>query len=148
MIKVTASFILSAALTAILMVAVSTQNTFSGLRELGVNASASKQLSTTLTDIAGTGPLLGVIVAIGFLIALPVAGLVYKKIKRLRGLIFWLAGMACVFVILFGMEKAFFGTPLLQGAREPLWMLMTMLCGGLGAALFARLTKAKAHDPS
>ena len=144
MLKLIPPFVLSSVLTAILMVAVSTQNTFSGLRELGVNASASKQLSTTLSDIAGTGPLLGVIVAIGFLIALPVASFIYKKIKRLRGVIFWLAGMACVFVILFGMEKAFFGTPLLQGAREPLWMVMTMLCGGIGAALFARLTRVKA----
>lgn len=143
MLKLIPPFVLSSVLTAILMVAVSTQNTFSGLRKLGVNASGSKQLSTTLTDITGTGPLLGVIVAIGFLIALPVASLIYKKIKKLRGIIFWLAGMACVFVILFGMEKAFFGTPLLQGAREPLWMFMTMLCGGAGSALFARLTKTR-----
>lgn len=144
MVRKIIAFITGAVLTAILMIAVSTQNTFAGLRDLGASAGLEQQLKTTINDILGTGPILIPIVALGFIVALPCAGFVARRLPKLRGIIYFVAGMVCIFVVLFGMQMAFFGTPLMQGAREPLWMFLTMLCGGIGAWLFSRLTRTRA----
>jgi hypothetical protein len=61
-------------------------------------------------------------VAIGLLVAFPVAALVHRVTKLSRVLVFAGAGLVCMLVMLLAMEQVFFGVQLVAGARTlPGW---------------------------
>lgn len=140
-----AAVLIAAALTS----AAATQIILQNLVALGVDMPLSVRLSATGRDLLGFAPILAALLAIGFLIALPVAALVSSALGRLRLFGFALAGAVAVIVMVKGIE-IFYGivldataTPV--AAARTLGGLLFMSLGGLvGGAVFALLKPARA----
>ena len=118
----------------------STQFVIGGLKTAGAHVDMGQMFSMTLYDIINMGPLYGIFIAIGLLIAFLVAGLIYRKINKKRRLIYTLAGVACFIIMLHLMKAVFFGVPIIGGARSILGLSFQALAGGIAGYLFAKLT--------
>ena len=115
----------------------------SGLTALGVEISLNMRAEQFIADYKGVGPILTLLIAIGMAIALSVAGIIRLKIKPLRAIVYMLAGSASMLVMFTLMEQAFFGTPIIQGARTASGLAMQALCGAMGGLVFAGVTRPK-----
>ncbi|MEP2759344.1 MAG: hypothetical protein ABJP66_09780, partial [Hyphomicrobiales bacterium] len=73
-----AGFVLAVIVTTVLGAIAHTQFVLAELTGLGIEIPVSDRLSTTVQDIAGMGPMFGMIIAIAFLIAMSAAALVYR----------------------------------------------------------------------
>lgn len=121
----------------------SSHSNLSSLRDLGVDIPLSMFTRQVTTDLMGIGPILLIFIAIGMVVAMSAGGLLRKKIKMLRPVVYIAAGMTAMLVMFLLMERAFFGTPIIQGARTASGLAIQMLCGGLGGATFAALSRPK-----
>ncbi len=121
-----------------------TQFVLAGLQSLGVAVPPSVRLDATLRDIAGLAPGYGGVIAVGFLIAFPVAGALRRRLPALSALAYPLAGAAAVVAALLGMNAILGGLTLLAGARSDLGFAMQALAGALGGAVYAASRPRKA----
>ncbi|WP_293334368.1 hypothetical protein [Parvibaculum sp.] len=135
-----AGFVLAVIVTTVLGSIAHTQFVLAGLIGLGIEITVSDRLSTTLQDIAGMGPMFGMIVAIAFLIAMPAATLVYRFAGMLRYLVYGVAGAVALGVALAAMGIVFDITPI-AGARTMTGFIAQMIAGALGGLTFARVTR-------
>ena len=115
----------------------------SGLVALGVDIPFNTKLEQYIKDYKGVGPILTLLIAIGMAIAMSVAGIIRLKVKALRSIVYMLAGAACMVVMFVLMEQAFFGTPIIQGARTANGLVVQALCGAMGGWVFAGVTRPK-----
>ena len=114
--------------------------------DLGVEIGVGRWLATIAGDVLGMGPLYGVVVAVAFCIALPVAALVVGMLRRagvawlgLRPLGFGTGGAAAMLAALFIIRLLVEELPV-AGARTPLGLAAQALAGAVGGCLFAWLT--------
>jgi len=124
-------FIFAVMVTFSLGAIASTQSVISSLADMGAPLTVNERLSMTLHDLVGMLPLYGSLVAIGFLLALPVAGWASHRLGSLRVLGFVLAGALAVFLVHAGLHSIF-GTSLVAGARSTLGLSVQILAGAIG----------------
>jgi hypothetical protein len=135
-VKIVPGFVLAVIVATVLGSIAHTQFVLAGLTELGIEIPVSDRLSTTMHDIAGMGPMFGLIVAIGFLVAMAAAALVYRYARTQRYLVYGVAGA----VALTAMGTVYEITPI-AGARTALGFIAQMIAGALGGLAFARVTR-------
>lgn len=132
---------LASVVTAALATTLSTQFVIAALADIGANVDFAKRLSMTWADLRGLAPLYFVFLGLGLVIAFLAAGGLYRLVKKLRSVIFIVAGAVAVAVTLILMEKVFFDVPLIAGARSGFGFFMQMIAGAVGGFVFARLTQ-------
>ncbi|WP_421861259.1 hypothetical protein [Parvibaculum sp.] len=138
--RVVLGFVLAVIVATVLGSIAHTQFVLAGLSGLGIEIPVSDRLSTTLQDIAGMGPMFGLIIAIAFLIAIPAAVFVYRLAATQRYLVFGVAGAVALGVALVAMGIVFDITPI-AGARNMMGFIAQMIAGAVGGLTFARVTR-------
>lgn len=138
--KVVLGFVLAVVVATVLGCIAHTQFVLAGLTGLGIEIPVSDRLSTTLQDIAGMGPMFGMIIAIGFLVAMSAAALVYRFAGTQRNLVYGVAGAVALAVALAAMGAAYDITPI-AGARSAMGFIAQMVAGALGGLTFAMVTR-------
>jgi hypothetical protein len=109
---------------------VQTQFNLAQLVALGQPVDIGLRLQTTLLDLARFAPLFGAIVAVGFLMALPLASWLARRGAG-RGWLYPLAGAVALLVALLLMRWLVGLTPI-AAAREPMGMAALVLSGAFG----------------
>ncbi|MVW74452.1 hypothetical protein [Pseudomonas xionganensis] len=135
------AFVFAVLLAAALGSIVQTQYNLAMLQALGAPLSAEVRLRATGLDLLGFAPLFAVLVAAGFLCALPSAAWLSRRLLPLRWPLFALAGALAIWLAM-SLANALLPMPTLIGAnRSLIGTLGLMACGSLGALLFARLSR-------
>lgn len=119
----------------------STQRVIGALVDAGGSVGFSERLSMIFYDMSHFGSMYAVFVLIAFLIAFLAGGLVFRLAKFGRPVVYVAAGAAAMLVMLLLMEQAFFGVPIVGGARDAGGLIMQMLAGALGGLVFHKLSK-------
>jgi hypothetical protein len=141
------AWLVAAAVTAIVGSIIQTQFNLAAIAALGAPAGLGLRLQTTLQDLAGFAPLLGLVTAAGFLPAFLVAALLSRRWPRRRSLLYALAGAAAVSVAIAVMNAMLPITPI--GATRSAWGLAALaLAGLLGGRAFAALAPGRRTAPS
>lgn len=131
-------FVLAVIVTATLSSIVQTVRVHAELTAMGAEVPIAVRLSAIGHDLLGFAPTYAAIVAIGFLIAFAVAGLIRRYAQRLGPWLHALAGGAAVLTTLLLMQTVL-GMSVIAGARGVLGIALFTLIGVLGGAVFARV---------
>ncbi len=123
----------------IIGIIVSTQFAIGALTAIGIDIPFSIRFTTTMQDIVGMSPLLGVIFGIGFVITVSVATAIAKWVKILPDLIFSLAGFAQIAITLILM-KASFQITAIAATRAFDGFLTLCLVGALSGYIYHQVT--------
>lgn len=118
----------------------SSLNIMSRLSDIGAQTTLSDRLSMIFYDLTHFGSLYIIFIAIAFLIAMSVTGLISKIFSNLRGIRYFLAGFIAMIVLLLLMKKAFFDVQIVGGARDTIGLLLQALSGGVAGWLFHRFS--------
>lgn len=133
------AFLLAVLLASLLASIFQTQTNLAALQALGAPMPLDVRVGTTCLDLLGFAPTFALLNALGFLIALPLATWLARRMPLLRWLIFVLAGAAAIWTAL-ALANALAPMPTLIAAdRSPFGTLGLMACGSVGALLFALL---------
>lgn len=125
-----------------------TQFVLSALQAVGAPVSSVDRIAMSGADLVGFAPVYGAIIALGFAIAFLIAGLARRWFPLPRTLVFAAAGACCVALILYLMQLAFFGIPLIAGTRTAAGTFVQIGLGALAGALFASLSVPRTQrDP-
>ncbi|WP_339842381.1 hypothetical protein [uncultured Halopseudomonas sp.] len=114
------------------------------LQQLAVSFPWAERLAVTLGDLAGFTPFFGVMVAVSFLVALPVAQGLGKIFKPWRWLLFFLAGAVGIWVACLVANYVLPMPTFIAATRETPGLLILMASVGIGSWLFGRLTRPPA----
>lgn len=139
-VRVVLGFVLAVIVSTVLGSIAHTQFVLAGLTALGVEIPVSDRLSTTFQDIVGMGPMFGMIIAIGFLVAMSAAALVYSFVGTQRYVVYGVAGAVALAVALMAMGIVYDITPI-AGARTTIGFIAQMIAGAVKGLTFARLTR-------
>ena len=139
------AYFAAVAATAVLGCIASTHFVLRGLTELGVSIGFGEWLSTIGHDVLGMGPMLGILVAVCFLIAFPVAALIVRFLPNLRTVGYVAAGGVAILVALYSMEAALATVPI-AGARTPLGLAAQGVAGAAGGFVFALLSRRRSQQ--
>jgi len=116
------------------------------LINIGVEISFNDRLSMSIDDLLGLLPTYGVVVAVSFLIAFIVAGLLIKRFKFNPYILYSLAGGMGIAVALLAMYPILEIT-LLAGARSTFGFICQSLAGVMGGWIFSYLRIYKQSRP-
>ena len=131
------------AVSAVLGSLLATHFVLRALLDLEVRIGFGDRLYAYGHDILGRAPMLGMIVAIGYLIAFPTAALVARWLVPLRTWIFMGAGATAILVALLCMEALLTMMPV-AGARQWPGLAAQGLAGAAGGLLFATFSRRPA----
>lgn len=134
------AWLLGAATTTALGVALQTQNVIARLNDIGADIGMGQRLSMTFYDLLYLGSLYIIFVSLGTLVAYLLGALVYRIAGVGRPVVFAVAGAVAMLVMLMLMKQAFFGVHLIAGARDGLGIFLQMLAGAAGGLVFAWIT--------
>jgi hypothetical protein len=112
------------------------------LGEVGAQIGPEAFATMIVDDLVGFAPLYGALIAVGLLIALPVAAVLYRVTRFPRALVFAGAGLVCMLVMLLAMEQVFFGVQLVAGARTLPGLASQLIAGAVAGWTFAVITPA------
>lgn len=144
MLRAFVAYLIAAAVTFAAASFAHTQMVLNELAAMGAPVDIGLRFSQAIADMQGllaSGSPPGIfpaIIAIGLLIAFPVAGLVARLAPGLRWFVFMVAGAAAIFVI-FTALKTSLGTVGLFGARGAIGLALQMGAGALGGLVFTIL---------
>lgn len=141
--KLIIGLLASAVTASVLGNIVSSQFVIAGLNNIGAPITFVDRMSMTFSDIAGFGPMYGIFIFIGFVIAFFAGWIVFKFAKTGRTLVYTIAGLTAMIVMLYMMKNVFFGVQLVAGARTMAGIVSQGLVGGLAGFLFAKVTAPK-----
>ncbi|MEM7053717.1 MAG: hypothetical protein AAF446_04125 [Pseudomonadota bacterium] len=116
-----------------------TQFNLAALQALEVPVSLSQRISATWHDWTQFAPLYAILIAITFLIAWLVAGMLHRLWPEWRTAVFVLAGGLSVWALLVIMAGVLPITPI-AAARSGTGVAALSLAGGLGGWLYAKMT--------
>jgi len=133
-------FVVAVGVLTVLAVIFQTGFVLSALGDVGAQLSFGPAVSMMLDDLIGFGPIYGALIAIGLLVAFPVAAIVHRVTKLSRVLVFAGAGLVCMLVMLVAMEQVFFGIQLVAGARTLPGLVSQMIAGAVAGWAFVQLT--------
>jgi len=143
--RVTGSIIIATLATAILASFFSTQRILSKLNNIGGEATLGERFSMTLYDLHHFGTLYGMFIFVALLIAFTVNNLIYNKIKYPRRTSFIVAGVTAIAVMLWLLQKVYFGVPIIGGARDLTGLILQLISGGIGGLIYAHFTKPRTN---
>jgi hypothetical protein len=134
-------FLLAVLLASVTGSVLQTQFNLANLQALGAPMPLGVRAHTTCLDLLGFSPTFAVLVILGFTFALPAASLLARSWPTGRWLLFALAGALAVWLAM-ALVNALLPMPTLIGANRSLaGTLGLMVCGSLGALLFALLAR-------
>ncbi len=134
------AYVVAVLLTAALATALHTQFVAAALAQLDAPLSLAQRLQMTAHDIRGMGPVYALLIGVSFAIALPLAGLLQRKLMpERRRLAYVLAGAAALLTALTLMQSLL-GIMPIAGARSLAGWLCQGLAGAAGGWLFASLS--------
>jgi uncharacterized membrane protein len=116
-----------------------TQFNMDAIERLGVHVPAATRLAVTLEDLWRFAPLYAVVVAVGFLLAFVVAGLLVRRMPGWRVPLFMLAGgvaIACAIVLINALLPV---TPI-AATRQAAGTLALALAGAVGGWVYVALS--------
>lgn len=141
-VRPTLAFLGALLVTIILGSMASAHFVLNGLTDLGVSIPVGDRISMMLEDIVGMGPLYGVLIGIGLLIAFIVAIFVTRLAPQLRWFVYLVAGGTAVAVTLVTL-KAAFGIMPIGGARTMGGFVTQVAIGALAGYLYVRFNPAR-----
>ena len=132
------AWLIAAGVAAALGSIIQTQFNLAAIAALGPSIPAGARLQTTLLDLAGFAPLLGLVGAAGFVPAFVVAALLSRRRPEWRAALYASAGAAALVVAVLLMNALLPMT--LIGATRSAWGIAALGLAGLaGGAAFAAL---------
>ncbi len=140
------AFLLAVIVGAIAVTAIAAQVNLAAIASVGAEVPLDVRIDATVTDLANFGPLIGVILLLGFGIAFPVARGIIGLIPSWRTFGYTLAGFVAVITVMLAI-KAYYAFTLHSGitpvpaSRTLLGMVLMGLGGALGGLTFAAVAK-------
>lgn len=131
-------FVLAVVITAALSSMVQTLRVHAELGAMGAEIPFATRLSAIGQDLLGFAPTYAAIVAVGFLIAFAMTGLIRRYAQRIGRWLHAVAGGAAILITLLLMQTVL-GMSVIAGARGVLGIALFSLIGVLGGAVFARV---------
>lgn len=150
-VRILFAFLVALALGVVAVTAIHTQFVIAAFEAVGGPIDGPTRLDWTLKDIVGMNDfsapseLLPAILAIGFLIAFILAGLISRLLKPLRVLVFMVAGAGAVIFAFVLMKQTFDITPV-AGARGMIPTFAHGLGGLLAGLVYAAVTPGPRRD--
>lgn len=135
------AYLAAVVVMAILGVAAQSLFVLMGLGDVGASIPAISALSMMADDLMGLGPVYAVLIAIGFVIAFPVAAIAVRLLPIPRALIYAAAGLVCIAVMLTLMKEVFFGVQLIAGARTLFGFWVQAGMGAMAGLAFVGMTR-------
>lgn len=135
--KLPFAWLMATLLAAALGSVIQTQFNLAAIARLGAPVPPALRLQTTLQDLAGFAPVLAAVVGAGFMVALPVAAWLVRRLRR-RALLYTLAGAAAVATAILLMN-ALLPITAIAATRSVAGFLALSACGALGGWTFSRL---------
>jgi len=128
-----ARWLLAVLITTLIASITQTQFNLAALADLGQPVELGLRVQTTVFDLLRFAPLFAVIVAAGFLVALPIAAALLRRWPRQR----WLTPLAGAVAILTALllMRALLGMTPIAAARGYFGLLSLALAGACGAGL-------------
>ena len=133
------AFLLAVLLASLLASIFQTQTNLAALQALGAPVPLDVRLATTCLDLLGFTPTFILLSTLGFLVALPLAVWLGRRMPTLRWLILVLAGAAAIWAALALANTVAPMPTLIAADRNPFGTLGLMACGSVGALLFGLL---------
>ena len=140
MLRVLKAFFPALLLTYVVAAVLATSSVMSSLRGMGVEVSAATQMQATWHDLLGMAPSYLLLILAAFVIALPVAALLSRRLGGWRLPLFALAGAVAMLALHQLMHALLLITPVAV-ARTPLGLLGQCLAGALGGLMYALLSR-------
>jgi len=122
---------------------VATQSVVAQLAGMGIPISLGERIQMSAKDLAGMAKMFLPLIAVGFLVALSVAGLLSRWKPDWRVFLFVLAGFLALITLHMALKWTFDIT-LVAVARSSTGLLLQGLAGAAGGWLFTRLKPAPA----
>ncbi|MEM7501326.1 MAG: hypothetical protein AAF417_04760 [Pseudomonadota bacterium] len=141
MIRRIVTFVGAVLATYIVAVVLASNSVVASVIAMGLPVSLGKRIEVIGHDIAGMAASYLPLIAIGFLLAFLVAGLLARMRPGLRIALYVLAGVVAVFCINVSLKMAFDITPI-AASRTTIGLSMQAISGAVGGYLFARFANA------
>jgi len=139
-------FLFAVVVTAVSGSIVQSQFNLLALHALDVDLPAAVWLGTTARDIGGFAPFYALIVAVAFLVALPVAALLTRRLPMLRMGLYPLAGATAILAALLAVN-ALLSISAIAATRSLAGLLAMALTGALGGFTFSRFRPSGRSAP-
>ena len=138
LVRVIGAYVVAVLVAYLLAATAATQAVLAGLEGIGVTVTLGERIATTGRDLAGMFHAYGLLLAIGFAIALPIAAGFARFLPSWRAAGLVLAGAAAVWLIHLGLNSVF-ETHLVAATRTTVGLLVQVMAGGVGGYVFYRL---------
>lgn len=132
------SFIIGWVILTFLFIFTATQFNLAEIAALGLNVPFTDRLATITDDLVNGVPLIAVILGVGFLIAMPVTGIIARWVKIFPHVAHALGGFTGVGVTLFSLKVLVAITPF-GAARDIDGFIALCLSGAVGGYVYSAL---------
>ena len=132
------AFIVGWVMLIFLFILTATQFNLAEIATLGLNVPFADRLATTAHDLVSGLPLIATIFGFGFIIAMPITGVIARWVKILPHVAHALGGFAGVGVTLFALKALFAITPI-GAARDIDGFIALCLSGAVGGYIYSAL---------
>jgi hypothetical protein len=132
------AFIVGWVMLIFLFIFTATQFNLAEIAALGLNVPFADRLATTAHDLVGGLPLIATIFGSGFIIAMPITGIIARWVKILPHVAHALGGFAGVGVTLFALKALFAITPI-GAARDIDGFIALCLSGAVAGYVYSAL---------
>ena len=132
------AFIVGWVMLIFLFIFTATQFNLAEIAALGLNVPFADRLATTAHDLVGGLPLIATIFGFGFIIAMPITGIIARWVKILPHVAHALGGFAGVGVTLFALKALFSITPI-GAARDIDGFIALCLSGAVAGYVYSAL---------
>ena len=132
------AFIVGWVMLIFLFIFTATQFNLAEIAALGLNVPFADRLATTAHDLVGGLPLIATIFGFGFIIAMPITGIIARWVKILPHVAHALGGFAGVGVTLFALKALFAITPV-GAARDIDGFIALCLSGAVAGYVYSAL---------
>ena len=132
------AFIVGWVMLIFLFIFTATQFNLAEIAALGLNVPFADRLATTAHDLVGGLPLIATIFGFGFIIAMPITGIIARWVKILPHVAHALGGFAGVGVTLFALKALFAITPI-GAARDIDGFIALCLSGAVAGYVYSAL---------
>ncbi len=132
--------------TLVLAAAFYTQQVSAKQVEFGAVFTPADYFETYIQNLVGLAPAFGAVIAIGLLIAFPVAAAVKRILKPLAPIAYPVAGATAMATAIWAIENLVIGggVGVIGGARGPVGLGLQALAGALGGVVFTLIAVRKA----
>ena len=132
------AFIVGWVMLIFLFIFTATQFNLAEITALGLNVPFADRLATTAHDLVGGLPLIATIFGFGFIIAMPITGIIARWVKILPHVAHALGGFAGVGVTLFALKALLAITPI-GAARDIDGFIALCLSGAVAGYVYSAL---------